>query len=59
MQSDGGDLDVISYENDKVVVSYEGACGTCPSSVAGTLQAITNVLREEINSDIEVVTVNG
>jgi Thioredoxin-like proteins and domains len=59
LQSDGGDLDVISYENDKVVVSYEGACGTCPSSVAGTLQAITNVLREEINSDIEVVTVNG
>ena len=56
LQGDGGDLDVLTYENNRVVVSYVGACGTCPASVSGTLQAVQSVLRDEVNPEIEVVS---
>ena len=56
LQGDGGDLDVLAYENNRVLVSYAGACGTCPSAVAGTLQAIQSVLRDEVNPEIEVIS---
>ena len=36
LQGDGGDLDVLAYEDNRVLVSYAGACGTCPASVSGT-----------------------
>ena len=56
LQGDGGDLDVVSYENNKLTVFYQGACGTCPSSTTGTLMAIEGILRDEFNPEIEVVT---
>jgi len=59
LQGDGGDLDVIDYRDDTVVVNYVGACGTCPSSAAGTLSAIESTLRAEINPDIRVVAASG
>ena len=59
LQGDGGDLDVLSFENNRVLVSYAGACGTCPASLSGTLQAIQNVLRDEVNPEIEVVSVES
>ena len=36
-------------------IRYEGACGTCPSSVGGTLMAIENLLRSEVDSELSVV----
>ena len=59
LQGDGGDLDVIDYRDNTVVVNYVGACGTCPSSAAGTLMAIESTLRAEIDPDIKVVAVNN
>ena len=55
LQSDGGDLQIIALEGNRLIVNYQGACGSCPSSTAGTLKAIENILREEFNPDIEVV----
>lgn len=55
LQGDGGDIAVIKYEENKVYVHYEGACGTCPSSTSGTLMAIEGILREEFDPKIEVV----
>lgn len=57
LQADGGDVEVVALEGDVLSIRYEGACGTCPSSMAGTLQAITSFLRDEFRPDIEVVTV--
>lgn len=54
LQGDGGDLEVISYENKLLSIRYEGACGTCPSSIAGTLQAIESILQSEFNPEIQV-----
>jgi Fe-S cluster biogenesis protein NfuA len=57
LQGDGGDLEVLKYEENKVYVHYEGACGTCPSATSGTLMAIEGILRDEFNSQIEVIPV--
>lgn len=55
LQGDGGDLDVVKYEDNKLYVSYQGACGTCPSSTSGTLMAIEGILKDEFNPLIEVI----
>jgi Fe-S cluster biogenesis protein NfuA len=48
LQMDGGDLQVVGFDGQVVSVSYQGACGSCPSSTAGTLKAIENILRDEM-----------
>jgi NFU1 iron-sulfur cluster scaffold homolog, mitochondrial len=55
LQGDGGDIDVIKYEDNKVYVAYQGACGTCPSSTTGTLMAIEGILRDEFDPAVEVI----
>lgn len=55
LQGDGGDLDVVKFEDNKLYVAYQGACGTCPSSTAGTLMAIESILRDELGTQIEVI----
>ena len=58
LQADGGDLEIVSFKNNKVEIAYEGACGGCPSSYMGTLDAIENILRYELqNENIEVYPV--
>jgi NFU1 iron-sulfur cluster scaffold homolog, mitochondrial len=55
LQGDGGDIDVIKFEDNKVYVAYQGACGTCPSSTTGTLMAIEGILRDEFDPAVEVI----
>jgi len=57
LQGDGGDIDVVKYEENKLYVYYQGACGTCPSATTGTLMAIEGILRDEFNPGIEVIPV--
>lgn len=54
LQGDGGDLKTLSYENKVLLVQYQGACGTCPSSTTGTLEAIRAILQDEFDPEIEV-----
>ena len=56
LQNDGGDLHVLSLEGNRLSVHYQGACGTCPSSITGTLRGIQNMLRS-IEPDLEIVAV--
>ena len=55
LQGDGGDLEVVKFEDGKLYVAYQGACGTCPSSTQGTLLAIEGILRDELGTQIEVI----
>ena len=54
LQADGGDIEIINYENNMLTISYEGACGSCPSSMYGTLDAILSILRHEFNPEIDI-----
>lgn len=56
LQNDGGDLHVLSLEGNKLSVHYQGACGTCPSSITGTLRGIQNMLRS-VEPDLEIIAV--
>lgn len=54
LQGDGGDIQTLSYEDHILLVQYQGACGTCPSSTTGTLEAIKQILRDEYDPKIDV-----
>jgi Fe-S cluster biogenesis protein NfuA len=54
LMSDGGDLQLLELDGNLLKVRYHGACGSCPSSLSGTLSAIENLVHS-IEPDIEVV----
>src|SRR5574341_183951 len=56
LQGDGGDLYIMGLEGNRLLVHYQGACGSCPSSISGTLTGIENLVRQ-IEPDMEVVAV--
>ncbi len=57
LASDGGWLEILSLEDKTLTIRYQGACGSCPSSLTGTLMGIESLIRQEIDPEIEVVAV--
>ena len=57
LQGDGGGLEIKGLVEDRLLIRYQGACGTCPSSTMGTLMAIENLVQMEVDDHIEVVAV--
>ena len=53
---DGGDLEILGLQQNILAIRYYGTCGTCPSSQAGTLMAIENLVKS-IGPEIRVVAV--
>ena len=56
LQGDGGDLYVLGLQDNTLTVHYQGACGSCPSSISGTLAGIESLVRQ-IEPEIEVIAV--
>ena len=56
LKNDGGDLHIVGLDGNQLSVHYQGACGTCPSSISGTLRGIENLVRS-IEPEIQVVAV--
>lgn len=54
LRNDGGDVQTVSLEGKVLKIKYQGACGNCPSSAGGTLNAIRAFLQDEYDPDIEV-----
>ena len=54
LAGDGGGLEVLSLEDKTLTIRYQGACGSCPSSIAGTLAAIQNLLQAEVDEALTV-----
>ncbi len=57
LAGDGGWLEIVSLDGPTLKIRYEGACGSCPSSLTGTLMAIENMIRDEVDPEIEVIAV--
>lgn len=57
LAGDGGWLEVLELADNTLRIRYEGACGSCPSSLSGTLMAIENMIKDEIDPEITVVAV--
>lgn len=57
LQMDGGDIEILDFSDNVLTIRYMGACGGCPSSMSGTLEAIRSIIRDEISDEIEVVAI--
>ena len=57
LMGDGGYLEVLDLTDHTLKIRYQGACGSCPSSLTGTLMAIESMLKEQIDPDLEVIAV--
>ena len=57
LMGDGGYLEVLGLKENTLSIRYQGACGSCPSSLTGTLMAIEGMLKQEIDPELEVVAV--
>lgn len=57
LASDGGWLEILELQDKTLKIRYQGACGSCPSSLTGTLMAIENMIKDEIDPEIEVIAV--
>lgn len=55
LAGDGGGLEVLGLEGYTVKIRYQGACGTCPSAISGTLTAIEGLLKRDISPSIKVI----
>ena len=56
---DGGGIEVVERKGSTVFIRYEGACGSCPSSIGGTLMGIQGILRAELDENMDVVDISG
>jgi len=60
VESDGGNIKFISYEEGKVSVLLQGACSGCPSSTITLKQGIESILKKMLPTLVtEVVAING
>lgn len=56
LQGDGGDLYIVGLEGNILKVHYQGACGSCPSSLSGTLAGIEGLVKS-VDPELEIVPV--
>jgi Fe-S cluster biogenesis protein NfuA len=56
LAGDGGGLQVVGLDGYTVKVHYQGACGSCPTAISGTLMAIEGLLKRNISPAIEVIS---
>ena len=59
LMADGGNIEVDLVKGKEVVVSFQGACGSCPSSAGGTLRGIERALRHQVDPEIIVIPTNA
>ena len=57
LAGDGGYLEIIDLKDHTLTIRYQGACGSCPSSLTGTLMSIESMLKPEVDPEMEVVAV--
>ena len=55
LQADGGDLEFVSFEDNKVYVRLTGACGSCPMATMTLKQGVERYLKDKVSADLEVV----
>ena len=59
LMNDGGNLELDLVKGNEVVISFQGACGSCPSSAGATLAGIERLLRQHIDKNIVVIPTNA
>ena len=55
LQRDGGDLELVDVDGDKVVIAFRGLCAKCPSSALTRVNLVQAKLREHVLPTLTVV----
>jgi len=56
LMADGGNVEILDVvDGEKIIVQYQGACGSCGSSLGATLSFMEQALRNEIYNELIVV----
>jgi Fe-S cluster biogenesis protein NfuA len=58
LQGDGGDLELDLVKGNEVIISFQGACGHCPSSSGSTLAGIERAIRQNVFEEAIVIPTN-
>ncbi len=54
LASDCGGIDLVDLKAEELFVQYHGACGSCSSSIGGTLQFIQDSLNNHFGTSLAV-----
>ena len=57
LQKDGGDIELIDIDENKVYVKLQGRCSSCKNSVLTLKSFVETTLQDKVSSDIEVIQV--
>jgi len=57
LAGDGGGIELLEVDENIVKIRYQGACGSCPTSTATTLNAIENLLHDKVSPDLRLQSV--
>jgi NifU-like protein len=55
LRADGGDIDLVDIEGNKVIIAFRGVCSQCPSSEVTLKENVEKKLKEFVSDDITVV----
>lgn len=58
LQNDGGDCELVSIEDKKITIRFQGACQGCPGAAMTLKMGIERHLRSKIPDIDEVVAAN-
>jgi len=58
LMSDGGNIELDLVKGNEVIVSFQGACGSCPSSAGATLQGIERAIQQHVFKEAVVLPTN-
>ena len=59
LAADGGSVDLDLVKGNEVIISFQGACGSCPSSAGGTLRGIERAIQQNVFPDAIVIPTNS
>ena len=57
LQADGGDIEIVDFENNVLLVRLVGSCSCCPRSYFTLKMAVENTLKSAVSPDIVVCPV--
>ena len=57
LQKDGGDIELVDIEDNKVYVKLQGRCSSCKNSVLTLKSFVETTLQDKVSQDIEVIQV--
>ncbi|MCD8377504.1 MAG: Fe-S cluster assembly protein NifU [Candidatus Gastranaerophilales bacterium] len=57
LQKDGGDIELIDIDGNKVYVKLQGRCSSCKNSVLTIKSFVETSLRDKVSSEIEVIQI--